>query len=127
MAFLMISTTNQSILRALHAWSHPEQKDVRRPYVKEEGWIIRKLGPGTYLFELNGASLAILWELKVKYNGQVTLSLVENLYENDLPKEIVKEVNECQTNKNYLTKDRLEQLSKIRPRYSLNLREKSSE
>ena len=116
--YLMITTTNHNIHRALSSW----WTATYRPYVKE--WMVRKLGPRTYLFKLNGATLALLWELKQKYNGDVQLSVVELIYEPNIPNEVKKEVKECQNNKTFLSKETLEKLSEIQPNYSIRLREK---
>jgi len=118
--FIMITTTNHNIYESLRQW----WTKTSRPYVKEK-WMLRKLGPKTYLFELNGATLALLRDLKERYNGDVMISLVEILHgDYHYPEEILKEVKKCRNNKTFLSKETLEKLSKIKPRYSLRLNEK---
>ena len=117
--YLMITTTNENIHRSLREW----WRGAKRPYVKDK-WMVRKLGSRTYLFELNGATLALLWELKQKYNGDVQLSVVELIYEPNIPNEVKKEVKKCQNNKTFLSKETLEKLSEIQPKYSTRLRGK---
>ena len=116
--YLMITVTNYNLHRCLSSW----WSETKRPYVKQ--WMLRKLGPRTYLFELNGATLALLWELKAKYNGDVQISVVELIYEPNIPEEVKKEVKKCQNNKTFLSKETLEKLSEIQPNYSTRLREK---
>ena len=114
--YVMITATNYNISQALRSWWRKE----KRPYVKD--WMMRKFGPRTYMFELNGATLALLWELKLKYKGDVQLSVVELIYEPNIPEEVKKEVKKCQNNKTFLSKETLEKLSEIQPNYSIRLR-----
>ena len=114
--FLMITVTNYNLHRCLRSWWNGD----KRPYVKDK-WILRRLGPRTYLFKLNGATLALLWELKAKYNGDVQISVVELIYEPNIPEEVKEEVKKCQNNKTFLSKETLEKLSEIQPNYSTRL------
>lgn len=122
MTFAMIKTTNQNICDCLNHWWN---QNHQRPYVKD--WMIRKMGTGTYLFDCNEAVLTLLLDLKARYNGDVIIYLVEPIHGNDFPVEVRKEVETCKNNNVYPIKERLMEMSKTRPRYSLTLREKSSE
>jgi len=86
MSFVMINTTNNSIISNLNRWVRGD----RREYAKNNNWFIRKLGPNTYLMEANGATLALLLELRKKYNGTVYIYAVQPLHENEFPKQIRK-------------------------------------
>jgi hypothetical protein len=85
------------------------------------------MGPGTFLFDCNNATLTLLLDLKEKFNGDVTIYLVEPIHGKDFPEDVRKEVEICKNKKSYPKKERLMELSKTRPRYSLDLKEKSSE
>lgn len=119
MVLVMINTINESVIDRLRRWF----RKTERPYIKDEKWFIKKLGPGTYLFDANGAILALLLDFKRKYKEDVSIYTVHLLLEENFPKEITNEVNKCQKNKIYLTKKKLEDLSKIRLDYFTNLNE----
>lgn len=58
MSFVMINTTNNSIIRNLNKWVRGD----RREYAKNNNWFIRKLGPNTYLMEANGAKMDVFYK-----------------------------------------------------------------
>ena len=119
MTFIMINTTNHSAKKLMDEWVRGSQ----RTYFKKNDWFIRKFGPGTYLLDANGATLALLLDLRKRYNGNVYIYAVQPLHENEFPKEVRKEVKKCLDKKIYLTQEKLEELSKIHLDYSVNLKE----
>jgi hypothetical protein len=119
MAFILLNTTNEQALKTIRRWISGH----RRTQLKDNDWLIRKLGAGTYLFDANGAILALLLDLRKRYNGDVYIYAVQPLHENEFPKNVRKEVNECLNKKVYLTQEKLEELSKTKLDYSANLKE----
>ena len=119
MVFVMIQTTNSNVADCLNHWWN---ENHQRPYMKK--WMISRLGTGMYLFECNNAVLTILLDLKERFNGHVTISIVKPLDKSEFPVEVKKEVELCRKKKMYPMKERLMELCKIRPRYSLNLKER---
>ena len=123
MAFVIVNITNETALKNLQNWLTGE----RRTYVSEKKWLIRALGRETYLLEANGAVLALLLELRKKYNGDVYIYAVEPLHEDEFPKEVKEVVEKCLEEKRYLLKKDLEKLSKIKLECSVSLKESSSD
>lgn len=91
-----------------------------------ERHFIRQLGPGTYLMEPNAGALALLYDLKRKYDSDVYLYVVKPLsVRSEFPKEVVEVVEECRkTGRNLLEKD-LKPLEKIQILCSVNWRRSS--
>lgn len=95
--------------RKLRKW----QNGTDRKYA--EKYFVRKLGPGTYLMKGNGSVLALLYDLKARYNGTIYIFVAESLsVEPEFPKEIIDVVKLCRKKKlNLLEKD-LKPLEEIR-------------
>ena len=67
--FIIINTTRQSTCKLLNDYS----RGRRRPYIKEKGWIIRKLGPCTHIFVYNEEMLDICKKLKEKHPNEISI------------------------------------------------------
>ena len=91
MSFLLVNTTNEKAVDQLRKWV----RGHKRSYVKDKEWMIRKFGSGTYLLDANGATLALLLDLRKRYNGDVDIYAVQPLHENEFPKKVRKEVIKC--------------------------------
>lgn len=101
MAFVIINTTNSNVEKRLQKWINGKDREAAQKY------FIRKLGPGTYLMKANGAALALLYDLKMKYGGSIYIFIAESLeVEPEFPRKIVEVVKACRKNgRNLLEKD----------------------
>jgi len=101
MAFMIVNTTSDNAEKLLRKWMNGSRRETARKY------FIRKLGPGTYLMKANGAALALLYDLKMKYNDSVYIFIAESLeVEPEYPSKIVEVVKACRKNgRNILEKD----------------------
>jgi len=118
MAFIIINTTNEKVEKLLWGWERAHSKKDRK---SAQTYFIRKLGPGTYLMKANAAVLALLYDLKVKYDGNVYIFVAEPLeVEPEFPREVIEVVRICRENgRNLLEKD-LRPLEEIGIKCSVN-------
>ena len=84
MAFLLVKALNRHIESILGHWFTGRQ----RPELKK--YFIRKLERGIYLLEANGEILAHLWALKNIYKNELNIYAAVNIYDWQLPEEILK-------------------------------------
>lgn len=126
MAFVIVNTTNPTVEKLLTAWVNPRGSRRARDRITAKKYFIRQLGPGTYLMEPNAGGLALLYDLKLRYKGDVYIYVVKPLsVRSEFPEEIVKVVEECRkTGRNLLEKD-LKPLEKIQILCSVNWKRSS--
>ena len=122
MTFIVVNTTNVTAIKLLGEWYKP-RKERRKSAQK---YFIRQFGPGTYLMEANAGTLALLYNLKLRYEGDVYIYIAKPLsVRPQFPEEVVEVVEECQkTGRNLLEKD-LKPLEKIRMLCSVNWKRSS--
>ena len=122
MTFVIVNTTDSSAEKILRRWFKPTKSDR----ISAKRYFIRQLGPGTYLMEPNAAGLALLYDLKLRYKGDVYIYVVKPLsVQPEFPEEVVKVIEECRkTGRNLLEKD-LKPLEKIQILCSVNWRRSS--
>jgi len=103
MAFIIINTTDPKAEARLKHWKNAGNSDRK----SAQKYFIRKLGPGTYLMKANGAALALLYDLKMKYGESTYIFIAESLeVEPEYPSKIVEVVKACRKNgRNILEKD----------------------
>lgn len=107
MAFIIINTTNPNVEKTLRRWKNGSRRSAVQKY------FIRKLGPGTYLMKANAAVLALLYYLKVKYDG-VYIFVAESLeVESEFPKEVVEVVKIWKENEENLLEEDLKSLEEM--------------
>jgi hypothetical protein len=79
----------------LSRWRNANRQDRK----SAQKYFIRKLGPGTYLMRANAAVLALLYDLRARYDGNVYVFVVEPLeVEPEFPKEVIEVVKTCREN-----------------------------
>ena len=122
MTFVVINTTNATVIKLLREWYKPRK--ARRKSARK--YFIRQFGPGTYLMEANAGTLALLYNLKLIYKGDVYIYVVKPLtVQSEFPEEVVKVVEKCRkTGRNLLEKD-LKPLEKIQILCSVNWKRSS--
>lgn len=121
MAFICVNTTNKNIERELGLLA----KGDRRSYIQKH--FIRKLGPGTYLLDGNAAALALVYDIKKRYDGSVYIYIAESLTDSEIPKKVREVVEKCKGGEKRLLRKELEELEKIKMRCSMSLKGSSSE
>ena len=122
MTFMIVNTTNASAEKVLRRWFKPTKSDRKTA----RKYFIRQLGPGTYLMEANAGVLALLYDLKLKYDGDVYIYATKPLsVRSEFPREVVEVVEECRkTGRNLLEED-LKPLEKIKTLCSVNWKRSS--
>jgi hypothetical protein len=109
MTFIIVNTTNSIVEHLLRNW----QNGIDRRYARQ--YFIRKLGSGTYLMKGNAAVLALLYDLKTKYNENVYIFIAESLsVEPEFPEEVVRVVKLCQERKLHLLEKDLKPLEETK-------------
>ena len=122
MAFIIVNSTNSTVERLLRAWSSPSHGD--RTSAKK--YFIRKLGPGTYLMEANAGTLALLYDLKLRYEEDVYIYVAKPIsVRPEFPEEVVEVVEECQRRRRNLLEEDLKPLEKTQILCSVNWRRSS--
>lgn len=114
MTFIMVHCIENSIASIIWDWFEGRSRKELQSYFME------KLDTRTFLMELNGELLSLLWSLKERYDNKLDIFIAEPLYERDLPEEI-KEVVKC-LKENPKKRKILEKVKDLKIRCSLNLK-----
>lgn len=110
LVFIIINTTSSTVQRILNAWANPRKRDRK----SAQKYFIRQFGSGTYLVEANAAVLALLYDVKVRHDGDVYIYVAKPLVViSEFPKEVIEVVETCQKAKRDILESDLKPLEKI--------------
>jgi hypothetical protein len=109
-AFIIVNTTNPDVEKSLRKWRAGKRRETT---MKE--YIIRQLGPGTFLMRANEAVLALLLDLRKRHNGNVYVFVADALeVDAEFPNEVVEVVEKCRMRGGNLLEKDLKKLAEIR-------------
>jgi hypothetical protein len=121
---VIVNSTNSTVEKLLRLWAKPGKNDRK----SAEKYFIRQLGPGTYLMDANAAVLALLYDMKLRHDGDVYIYVAKPLVViPEFPKEVIEVVETCQKAKRDLLKSDLTPLEKIGINSSVSWKQNSSQ
>ena len=122
MTFIIVNTTNSKVENLLYKWFRASS-DTHRQSAKK--YFIRKFGSNSYLMKANAATLALLYDLKIRYGNSVYIFVADTLeVEPEFPKEVIKVVKECRKKQRNLQEKDLRMLEEIQINCSVNWNQK---
>jgi len=124
MVFVIVNSANTEVEKLLREWANP-RSNARKSAQK---YFIRQLGPGSYLMEANAAVLALLYDMKLRHDGDVYIYIAKPLVVRpEFPKEVIEVVDQCQKLKRDILEKDLKPLEKIEINCSVRWKRGSSQ